>query len=376
MTPHLLLSCGEASGDLYAGALVRALRAQVPGLVVSGQGGPEFARAGGTPLVDYRGLSVTGFTEIVAKIPQLRAAKQRLLDSARTTRPAALVVIDYFGFNARLARDVRALGIPVVYYVSPQVWAWRSGRIKTIRQIADRMLVIFPFEVAVYERAGVPVEFVGHPLLDLIATGTPRASFLSGHGLLPDAPTVALLPGSRRSELRRILPTLVEAARRVLGRLPAAQFVVARAPGLDDALFTPLAGLPRVKMVSGDTDGVLASADVAITASGTATVQTALHGTPMVVVYRVSGLEYRLVRPFIKLDMFAMVNLIAGARVVPELIQDAFTADAVATEAVSLLTDRGRAAAMRDDLRAVGARLGGPGASQRAAAAILKVMGL
>lgn len=370
-----MLSCGEASGDLYAGALIRAMRNLVPGIEISGQGGPEFSRAGGQLLTDYRGLNVTGFAEIVTKLPQLREAKKRLVDAARMRRPGAFVVIDYFGFNARLAREVRALGIPVVYYVSPQVWAWRAGRIKTIREIANRMLVIFPFEAPIYREAGVPVEFVGHPLLDLVDGSASRGPFLSGHGLDPAAPTVALLPGSRRSELRRILPTLIEAAQLIATRVPRVQYVVARASGLDDSLFAPLRQLPGAVIVQGQTDAALSSADLAVTASGTATVQTALHGTPMVVVYRVSALEYRLVRPFIKLDTFAMVNLIAGARVVPELIQDAFTADAVAAEAIPLLTDPARAARMRGTLKDVAAKLGGAGASRRAAEAIVKVMG-
>lgn len=376
MTSHLLLSCGEASGDLYAGALVRELEATIPGLEVSGCAGPEFARAGGHLLVDYRGLNVTGFTEIVTKVPALRAAKRRLVEFSRNERPRALVVIDYSGFNLRLARDVKALGIPVVYYVSPQVWAWRSGRIKTIREVADRMLVIFPFEAAIYREAGVPVEFVGHPLVDLVQVQTPRAEYLRGLGLDPQSPTVALLPGSRESELRRILPELVAAARLIRTRVPNVQFVVARAPGLADRVFAPLQALPGAVTVDGQTDQVLASVDVAVTASGTATVQTALHDTPMVVVYRVSSLEYRLVRPFIKLDTFAMVNLIAGKRIVPELIQHAFTAAAVADETVSLLTDGNRAAQMRADLAEVRRQLGAGGASRRAAHAIAKVMGI
>ncbi|MGE3517578.1 MAG: lipid-A-disaccharide synthase [Vicinamibacterales bacterium] len=371
----MLLSCGEASGDLYAGALTRALRDLVPDVDVAGLGGPAFAAAGGRVLVDYRGLSVTGFTEIVAKVPRLRAAKRALIDEARRSTPHALVAIDYFGFNARLARDAARLDIPIVYYVSPQVWAWRSGRIKTIRALVRRMLVIFPFEEAIYREAGVPVEFVGHPLVDLAHSGESREAMLQELGMDAAAPVVALLPGSRASELRRILPTLADAARSIVSRMPQVQFVLARAPHLDDRLFEPARGLPRCAIVDGRTDAVLAAADLVLTASGTATVQTALHGTPMVVVYRVSPLEYRLVRPMVKLETFAMVNLIAGRRIVPELIQGEFTAERVAAEAVSLLTDPARAARMRADLAGVRERLGAPGASRRAAQAILDIVG-
>jgi lipid-A-disaccharide synthase len=371
---RLLLSCGEASGDLYAGALTRELRSLSPDIDIAGLAGPEFARAGGRLLVDYRGLSVTGFTEIVGKLPQLRAAKRRLLQEAETRRPHALVVVDYFGFNGRLARDVRAMGIPVIYYVSPQIWAWRPGRIRVIRDVSTRVLVIFPFEERIYREAGVPVEFVGHPLVDIAKSDTSRDAFLRGLALDPSAPTIAVLPGSRASELRRILPSLVDAVEPIREAVPGAQFVFARAPHLDDRLFEPARRLAQSAIVEGRTDAVLAAADVVLTASGTATVQAALHDTPMVVVYRVSSLEYRLGRRLVKVDTFAMVNLIAGSRIVPELIQEDFTAQAVAAEAVSMLTDAARTARIRQGLANVRARLGGPGASRRAAQAILNTI--
>ncbi|MEQ1730237.1 MAG: lipid-A-disaccharide synthase [Vicinamibacterales bacterium] len=375
MSLRLLLSCGEASGDLYAGALTRELRALSPDIEIAGLGGPEFARAGGRVIVDYRGLSVTGFTEIVAKVPQLRAAKQRLLADARQHRPDALVVIDYFGFNGRLARDAHAMGIPVIHYISPQVWAWRPGRITLIRAVSRKMLVIFPFEPPIYQEAGVPVEFVGHPLIDLARSQTPREALLSRLGFDPTAPVIGVLPGSRTSELRRILPTLVEAAHQIRRSVPGAQFVVARAPHLDDRLYAPVRGLAAWAVVEGETDAVLAASDIVLTASGTATVQAALHDTPMVVVYRVSSLEYLVGRRFLNVDTFAMVNLIAGRQVVPELIQERFTAEAVAAEAVSMLTDNSRAARIRQGLAEVREKLGGPGGSRRAAEAILRTIG-
>jgi lipid-A-disaccharide synthase len=367
------VSCGEPSGDLYAGALARELRILAPSCAVIGRGGAEFQRGGGELLADYRGLAVTGFTELVSKVPALSAAKRVVVVAATENRPDVLVVIDYFGFNVRLARDIKKLGVPVVYYISPQIWAWRPGRIKAIRSIADRVLVIFPFEEAIYQDAGVPVEFVGHPLIDLVNTEVSRGAFLGPLGLNPNQPTIALLPGSRTGELRRILPTLIAAAERIRQRVPAAQFVIARASNLDDHVFEPARRLSGVQIVEGQTDAVIAASDLVLTASGTATVQTALHDKPMVVVYRVSALEYRLVRPFVHLDTFAMVNLIAGERIVPELIQDSFTPDAVASEAVSLLTDPPRVARIREGLAGVRRKLGRPGASRRAAEAILKI---
>jgi lipid-A-disaccharide synthase len=376
LTARLLLSCGESSGDLYAGALTRELRALVPDLAIAGLGGPEFAAAGGRLLEDYRGLSVTGLTEAIRKIPRSLAALGRLLAVARAERPDGLVVIDAPDFNFPLARRIKALGIRVVYYISPQVWAWRPGRLRTIRDLADRVLVIFPFEEAMYRQAGVPVEFVGHPLVDLARATVSRAELLDRIGLLPEAPTVAVLPGSRPNEVTRILPDLVAACERIRREVRAAQFVVARAPFLDEDLFEVIRqrGLAPAAVVEGQTDAVLAAADVALTASGTATVQTAIHDTPMVIVYRLSKTTYRLGRRFVKVDTFGMVNLIAGERVVPELIQDAFTPDAVAAEAISMLTDRDRVTRIRAGLARVRAHLGGPGASRRAAEAILRVV--
>jgi len=376
LNARLLLSCGEPSGDLYAGALTRELRDLVPGLTIAGLGGPQFGAAGGRLLEDYRGLAVTGLTEVLPKLSKLAATRRRLVTWARDEHPDALVVIDFPDFNLFLARAVRRLGIPVIYYVSPQIWAWRPGRLKTIREVASRVLVIFPFEEAIYSKGGVPVEFVGHPLVELIPPVPPRAAYLSGLGLDPVARTLAVLPGSRANEVAHILPDLLDACRIVSSRLPGTQVVVARAPNLDDDLFRKSVGrggLP-LAIVEGQTDAVLASADVALTASGTATVQAALHDIPMVVVYRLSPLTYRLGRRFVKVNTFAMVNLIAGERIVPELIQEAFTPDAVATEAIAMLTDPGRLDAVRQGLRRVRERLGGPGASRRAAEAIVHAL--
>jgi lipid-A-disaccharide synthase len=375
LSVRLLLSCGEPSGDLYAAALTRELRALDPAAVVGGLGGPALAAAGGVLIDDYRGLAVTGLTEAIAKVPRSYATIRRLTRAARLDRPDALVVIDFPDFNFPLARRVKRLGIPVIYYISPQIWAWRAGRLKTIREIADRVLVIFPFEEAIYRDAGVPVEFVGHPLVDLAKASAPRNVFLRAHGLSPDAPTIAMLPGSRANEVGRILPDLLAAARLIASRVPGTQVLLARAPNLDDHLFAALRdGAPPITSIEGDTDAILASADVALTASGTATVQTALHNTPMVIVYRLSPMTYRIGRRLVKVDAVGMVNLIAGRTIVPELIQEAFTPEAVAHEAVSMLTDPARSAAIREGLADVRAKLGGTGASRRAAEAILRVV--
>jgi lipid-A-disaccharide synthase len=370
----VMISCGEASGDLYAGALAGELHRLDAACRVWGVGGEKLRAAGATLVGDYRGLAVTGLTEAVRVLPRSYAMYRRLVARAAAERPDVFVAIDFPDFNFRVGAAVARLGIPVVYYVSPQLWAWRPGRIRTMKTFVTRVLPIFPFEVELYERAGIPVEFVGHPLVDLATPATPRAAFLASLGLEPDAPTIALLPGSRPNELRGTAPVLARAIPLVASRLPAAQFIVARAPQIADGLLQPLAGAgPRVRIVEGRTDDVLSAADVVITASGTATVQTALHERPMVIVYRLSPLTYRLGRPFVRVDTFGMANLVAGRRVVPELIQDDFTPERVAAEALRFLTDERAAAEARTALSALRARLGEPGASARAAAAVLAV---
>jgi lipid-A-disaccharide synthase len=371
---RVMISCGEPSGDLYAGALTRELLRLDPSAMITGFGSQRLRSAGATLVDDFQGLSVTGLLEVARVLPRTYAIYRRLLAHAAATRPDVFVAVDFPDFNFRLAQAMRKLGVPVVYYISPQLWAWRPGRMKTMQRIADRVLVIFPFEEEIYRRAGVPVEWVGHPLLDVSADVEPRATFLGRLGLDPTKPVVALLPGSRINEVSAILPGLVDASRIIHERLPGAQFVLARAPHLSDELFAKLSARgPSIAMIDDATDNVLAAADVALMASGTVTVQAALRECPMVVVYRLSPLTYRLGRPFVRVDTFAMANLVAGRQVVPELVQDDFTPDAVARRALPLLEDRGTAEAMRADLRAVKAKLGTPGASRRAAEAVLAV---
>jgi lipid-A-disaccharide synthase len=372
-----MISCGEPSGDLYAGALASEILKIDPSASITGFGGDHLRAAGASLVGDFSGLSVTGILEVARVLPRTYATYRRLVADATATRPDVFVAIDFPDFNFTLGRALKKLGVPVVYYISPQLWAWRAGRMKTMKRLVDRVLVIFPFEEQIYKDAGVPVQWVGHPLFDVAAVPAPRDQFLSGLGLDPARPVVALLPGSRRNELREILPDLAHAALLIRAKIPGAQFIVARAPQLGDSEFEPLSmlatnGMPAA-IVSGQADDVLTAADVALVASGTVTVQAALHECPMVVVYRLSPLTYRLGKPFVRVDTYAMANLVAGRRVVPELIQDGFTPEAVATEALRVLSDPAHAAHVRSGLREVRARLGGPGASRRAAEAVVEV---
>ena len=371
---RIMISCGEPSGDLYAGALASEILAIEPDAEIAGFGGERLRAAGASLIATFGGLSVTGLAEALRVLPRSWRLYRQLVRAADARPPDVFVPIDFPDFNLILARAMKRRGVPVVYYISPQLWAWRPGRVKTMKRVVDRVLVIFPFETAFYDAAGVPSTFVGHPLLEM-RTDINRAEFLRGIGLDPGEPVVALLPGSRRNELRQLLPDMIRAGALIAAAVPGAQFIIPRAPHLSDELFAPLedwpARLPRPVVVKDAADATLASADAAIVASGTVTVQAALHECPMVVVYRVAPLTYRIGKPLVSVDTYAMVNPIAGRTVVPELIQDAFTPAAAAAEVLRVLRDPGHAARVRADLAGVRSRLGEPGASRRAAQLIV-----
>ena len=344
--------------------------------MITGFGGERLRAAGADLLGDFSGLSVTGLLEVARVLPRTYAMFRRLVAAARRDRPDVFVAVDFPDFNFRLAAAIRRLGVPIVYYISPQLWAWRPGRMKTMRALADRVLVIFPFEEQIYRDAGVPVQWVGHPLLDVMPPPQPKDAARRQPGAVgrgADRRAAAGQPPQRSAgDPARPRgcgkPHPGPAARRAVRRRP-------RAAHFRRSAGAAAARLParRPSCSTGSADELLQIADVALVASGTVTVQAALHECPMVVVYRLSPLTYRLGRPFVRVSTFAMANLVAGSRVVPELIQDDFTPESVAAEALDILTNRARAAGMREDLRKVRLRLGTPGASDRAAQAVLEV---
>jgi lipid-A-disaccharide synthase len=367
--PRLLVSCGELSGDLYAGELVRHLRKRVPDVEVFGTGGDRLEAQGVHLQAHVRDLAVVGLFEVLRHLRRLRRVFRGLLQEVDRARPSLALLVDYAGFNLRLARALKARGVSVVYYVSPQIWAWRRGRLRTIRETVSHMMVIFPFEEAVYREAGVPVTFVGHPLVDLVRRANDPAAFLIGAGLDPSRPLIALLPGSRPQEVRHNIGPLAGAVRLLAARRPELQFALAVAAGLDRGIFAAaLAGLPVT--LTEKTHALMSAATLGLVASGTATVEAALLEMPMVVVYRLSRLTYTLGRPFVRVPHYAMANLIAGRRVVEELIQTDFTPETVATSALALLDDPEARAALRSELAGIRHRLGSSGASDRAAALV------
>lgn len=379
---RVMVSCGEPSGDVYAAALARALGEREPGIDVFGFGGPA-CRAAGVRLVgEYTGLAVTGITEVVRLLPATFAMLRTLAEAAAATRPDALVLVDYPDFNFQLMKRLAPRGIPVVYYVTPQLWAWRAGRMTTMQRHVSLALPIFPFEEALYRDAGVPVRFLGHPLVDSVPAPETDAAAAEARqrarrvdlGLDPARPTVALLPGSRHNEVSRLVAPIAAALPAIRAAVPAVQFAIACAPGRTrDEFAAILAAAPETPVVEQRTDDVLAAADVVVTASGTATAQTALHARPMVVIYKLSGLTYALGKPLVRIDTYAMANLIAGEKVVPELIQDGCTPEAIARETIAFLTDRDRWTRTQARLAETRAKLGAPGSTGRVADAVLEV---
>lgn len=364
--PRLLISCGEPSGEFYAAELVAELRKDHPDLEAFGLGGDRLAGKDVRLLAHLKDLAVVGLFEVLSHLRRIKRLFDSVVAEAARVRPDVAVLIDYPDFNLRLARELRKLGIPVVYYVSPQLWAWRRGRIKDVKRDVAKMLVIFPFEEAIYREASVPVAFVGHPLVDHVTPPADRAAFAEKLGLVADRPVIALLPGSRNQEVGFNLPPMVGAVKLLREKRPELQFVLAAAPHLRTNALQEAASA-GIEIREGATRDVLSAARVAIVASGTATVETALTLTPMVVVYRLSALTYTLGKPLVSVTNYAMVNLIAGRVVVPELIQGDFTPARVTEETQRVLDDGGARSAMLRDLQEVREKLGHGGATRHAA---------
>lgn len=368
----LLAVAGEYSGDTHGGALLRGLARHLPDLQVSGIGGPAMAAAGLKPLYPFSALQVHGLVEVVRHLPRLYRLLWALEGRLREDPPAALLLIDYPGFNLKLARTAKALGIPVLFYSSPQVWAWRRGRIARIAAAVDKLFVLFPFEVPLYEAAGVDVEFHGHPLVGHQATAD--AVDAARAALPPDdgTPLIALMPGSRGSELRRNLPGILAGVSQARSQGLRARYVLPLAEGLDQPAAEAMlaeSGL-AVALLPGAFLPVLQLADLAVVASGTATLQVGMAGIPFIVVYRVSPLTYALARRMAYVRHLSIVNIMAGREIVPELVQEAFTPQRLGNALLALADDPARQARMREELAATTGQLGTPGAYERTAEAM------
>ncbi|HME93272.1 MAG TPA: lipid-A-disaccharide synthase [Methylomirabilota bacterium] len=372
----IMLSVGEASGDLHGATLCRALRALEPDVRLVGMGGGRMAAAGVEVILDPTAHAAVGTSEALGRIPSLYRAYRLMGQRLRDERPRALVLIDFPEFNLRLARRARRAGVPVVYFVPPQLWAWRRGRVRQMAQRVSQVLAVFPFEAALYEHHHIPVEFVGHPLLDVLPLDLARDEARRRIQADPGHSLIGLLPGSRREEIARLLPPMLDAARRLAAADGRRRFVLGLAPTVPREQVQAhlrAAGGPPIELLSGHTYELMVAADVLLIASGTATLEAALLGTPMVLCYRVSRTTELIARMLTHVEWIGLPNLIAGRVVAPELIQAQVTGERLAAEAGRLLDeDPVAATAQRAAFKEVRARLGEPGVGRRAALAVLR----
>ncbi len=373
----ILMVAGEASGDEHAARLVAAIRDRQPQAEFFGVGGEEMAAQGVRILSPAAELAVVGLAEVVGRLPAVGRALRAIARALRTERPQLAILVDFPDFNFWVARLAKYYRVPVMYYISPQVWAWRTYRVRTIARLVDRMVVIFPFEAEFYREHGVPVAYVGHPLRETLPAIPDRRVLLTGWGLDPERLTIALLPGSRASEIERHLPPMLAAASLIQKTIPECQFLLPLASTAPAALVEGMIKSPGGKplcILSGQSYAALAAAHLAVVASGTATVEAALAGTPSIIVYRVAPLTFRVAGWLVRVEHVGMANLLAGARLFPELLQEEFTPERLAREVLSLVAEPERLASMGAGLARIIGALGGPGASRRAAQVALELM--
>ena len=371
--PKILVSAGEASGDLYASLVVQELQRLLPDTQFFGCTGPRLRAAGVRTVVDAASLAVVGLVEVLAHIPRIYGEYRKLLSAASAEKPDLAILTDSPDFHLRVARKLHAQGIPVVYLVAPQAWAWRQGRVKQMRRILHRLLCIFPFEEEFFTRHGVKTTYIGHPLAGLVRPSLTRQEFFRKHRLAPERPLVTVLPGSRRGESARHLPALADAVQRIY-REQAVNVLLPASTTTGAEFFAGRLGRSPVQVIEGESWDAMAHADLALAASGTVTVEAALLGTPMVTFYRVSPATWFIGKRILRVDVpfYSMVNLIAGRAVVPELMQDQMTGENLAREALRLLSDRGARQGMQSGLAEVKAKLAGGDAAPHRAALVIK----
>ena len=370
---NIVIIAGETSGDFHGAHLVRAIRKKDSNIDFCGIGGERLRSEGVELLMDAHEISVVGITEVFAKLPKVFSGISEIKKTYKTLRPDLIILIDFPDFNLHIAKLAKKQGVPVLYYISPQIWAWRSGRIKKIRQYVNQMAVILPFEEDYYRQRNVAASFVGHPLLDYYAEQDTVT--------LDDNPgdlVIGMLPGSRRSEIEKNLPVMLAAAPRIQEAFPGIRFLISIAPGIDaewvSRFITPYLKNYRVEQVAGAVQQVFEKSSLILAASGTVTLETAIFGVPMIIIYRISEISYRLGRALVDVEHIGLVNIIAGERVVPELIQADANPAGIAREAVDILNHTDRLEQVRHKLKSVRHRLGTPGAAERTADIALKML--
>lgn len=373
---NILIAAGEASGDLHASHLVKAMLELKPGLNFYGMGGEKLKEAGANIIFDISKLSVMGITEVISHLGYLYHVFKWFEKSLKNDRPDLIILIDYPDFNLRLAKAAKKHNIPVLYYISPQIWAWRTSRIKKIGKLVNKMIVVFPFELSLYEEEGIDVSFAGHPLLDIVEVKNSKAENIKRFGLDEQKITIGLLPGSRLTEVKKILPPMIEAAQQLSRKFENLQFILPVAPGLKKEEVVKLIQNIRltITVVDNSIYEVIDISHLVVVASGTATLETALLSTPMVILYKMSPFTYLVGRKLVKVDHIGMANIIAAKRVVPELIQDEANAERITSEVTRMLEDTLYYQSICEELSFTRGKLGKPGASKRAAQIALKML--
>ncbi|MCF7797659.1 MAG: lipid-A-disaccharide synthase [Lentisphaeria bacterium] len=371
MAKSMLIVAGEMSGDQHAAKVMMELRHRESEIVFWGLGGEEMLAVGMEQLYSVDRLSVTGFVEVLKHLSFFREVMNRVVTRCERDKPDAAILLDYPGFNMRLGKKLHELGIPVYYYISPQVWAWRSGRIDMIRRFVRKMFVIFPFEEEIYTRKGVPAEFVGHPLVEEMPALQDKADFYNEFDLDPLRPLVGILPGSRSNEVSRLLKPCLDAVTIIHDIMPEVQFAIARVRHLPDAIYSEISQNPSVRLIAGHPYEIMAYSGAAMVASGTASLETAVLGTPLVVVYKVSPLSYLLARLLVEVEHIAMPNLVYGDRVVPELLQKQANGAQIASWIFTYLNDEVYTGEVKSKLHTIREKLGETGGARRVADGIL-----
>lgn len=370
--PRLLVVAGEPSGDLHGANLLHQLKQMDSRLEAFGIGGDRMQKCGVELIHHFGDLSVVGFSEVVRRLPSLRGVMSDLFHSMLARKPDMVILIDYPGFNLRFSRLAKVRGYRTVYYITPQVWAWGEWRIRQLSRWVDKLIVVLPFEKELYEGLGLNVSFVGHPLLDVVEKRMSRQHFCSSLGLDPEVPILGILPGSRTHEVRRILPTMLIS----LKSLDSAQYVLALSSHIQRSTVEQLIRrfLPQVRIVTGMTYEVMSSSDLLLVASGTATLEAAILGTPMLIVYRVSPVSWLIARMLVKVPHIGLVNLVAGKEVAPEFVQFQATPRRLSPMIRQLVEDGDGREAMRRELRRVRTLLGEKGATLRAARIVMEML--
>ena len=372
--PGIMISAGEASGDLHAGALTAELLRQNPGVQIYGMGGDKMREAGGEVIYDIKEHGVMGLVEIICKLPalfRLKADMSKLMDERK---PDCLVIIDYPGFNKRLAQVARAKGIPIVSFISPSAWAWRKGRAKTMAGIVTVIAAIFPFERDVYLQAGAKVEYVGHPLVDIVQPSENLDMARQKAGKITGQPLILILPGSRQQEIEKMLPMMLQACELIHKQLPTANFCLPQANTISrellDKYLKNFSG--QINIITGNNYDIMSVADIALATSGTVTLEAALCNLPSVIIYRTSAITAFIARRLIKIPKLGLPNIVMGEQILPELLQEQATAEAIASQGIKLLQPENLQKA-KTDLARMRERLGGGGAIAKVARLVLRI---